>query len=217
MNLEWNEKVKNVLEKSIDDHYIAEIEEKIQSEQQKIHFFKIPLTYLDTWKEEIKLLEKYKDINNIIVCGTGANAIYLEALKPKFPMDKNIWILDAPDPYILKEVNTLDKKDTICIFISRSGNTLEIISLYSILKEFPNKIVIASKGFLKELAEKNKDQIFSIRTDIAGRFMLSTQVVGLPIYLINLDYNKIICGLQSFLKNSVKLCQSPSWKMATGL
>ncbi|MBN2881339.1 hypothetical protein JXM83_04780 [Candidatus Woesearchaeota archaeon] len=145
--------------------------------------------YMLRYPEEIKKVENLVGYENIVLVGTGGNAIYLEPLQRFFT--KNTIILDATHPEIVSKVKALDPAKTLIVYMSRSGDTLEVISSFLLFKEYP-ALVLASKGMLKELAEKKGVPVIGIRTDVAGRFMLATNVVGIPCYLCGLDFQKVL-------------------------
>lgn len=161
-------------------------------------FLKAIDEYRTEYNKIVPTLKSYRKYKNIVLVGTGGNAIYLEPLQRFYT--KNTIILDATHPELVKKILSLPKKDTLIIYMSRSGDTLEVISSYLLFKDYPG-LVIASKGLLKELAEKDKMKVIPVRTDIAGRFMLATHVVGIPCFLSGLDFTKVLdaCGKQKEL------------------
>lgn len=150
--------------------------------------------YMVRYNEEIKKVEKYQSYENVILVGTGGNAIYLEPLQRSFT--KKTMIVDAPHPDVIKKIKEdFDVEKTLVVYMSRSGDTLEVISTYFLLKEYKS-LFLASKGILKKIGEKENIDVIDIRTDIAGRFMLATNVVGIPAYLCGLDFNLVLSFAQ---------------------
>lgn len=154
-------------------------------------FSKAPYEFLKNYDNYYKELEYAKDVENVVVCGTGANALYMDMMK-KFTKKKLI-ILDSPSPYILEEIFKLNKEKTAIVYISRSGDTLEVISAYHMLhNKFKHNIVLANKGKLKLLALENKDKIIDIRTDLSGRYMFATNIVSIPCYLLGINFKDLL-------------------------
>lgn len=175
---------------------IISVIKSIESEK----FIEAPADFLNKYDSYYDVIEKHKDVENVVVCGTGANALYLDVLK-QFSK-KNLIIMDSTSPYKVDEVLKLDKEKTAIVYISRSGNTLEVISLYYLFhNKFKRNIVLANSGQLKKLGTENKDIIIPIRLDLSGRYMFATQVVSIPAYLLGINYKEMLLSAIEIVKS----------------
>ncbi len=162
-------------------------------------------------------LNKYKSLNgyeNVVVVGMGGSILGIMAIYyATFPFANNAYFIDNSDPEktlsILKKV---DLNNSIIYIISKSGNTLEtLVNYYLIKKEieklnsFEGKIVfITNGGKLKREAEKNNYEILSIPENVPGRFSVFTSVGLAPLYSLGVDISKILEGVREM----DKICQN---------
>lgn len=148
---------------------------------------KLPFTHLP-W-QNLKTLEKLntkKTFKNIAVVGIGGSSLGAKALA-KALNTKKIIILDNVDPdFVTTTLSSLNLKKTLFILISKSGETIEILSLASILfqklKAAKNFLLITDnqKSTLGQWAKKHKIPIFQSPTQIPGRFSVLSIVGLLP-------------------------------------
>ncbi|MDC3145976.1 glucose-6-phosphate isomerase, partial [Candidatus Pelagibacter sp.] len=138
----------------------------------------------------IKSLKNYKKINLIGMGGSilGTQAIY-DFFKHR--IKKNFYFFDNLQAE--KFVSSNEKK--INILVSKSGNTLETISNFNILrqKEKKNKnIFITEKkiSFLTNLAKKLKVEVVEHKNFIGGRYSVLSEVGMLPAELMGLNEKK---------------------------
>ena len=137
-----------------------------------------------------KKILKYKKYNNFNVIGMGGSSLGIEAIynflnfktKKKFYFYNNI-SLNGFAPKKNKVFN---------IVISKSGNTLETISNFSILGNKKNNIFISEKSnnYLRKLANKLKCEILEHKNYVGGRYSVLSEVGILPSILMGLDEKK---------------------------
>ncbi|MFH1375633.1 MAG: glucose-6-phosphate isomerase [Patescibacteria group bacterium] len=141
----------------------------------------------------------------ILVLGIGGSSLPAQALVNALQKKNSpeFFFLDNLDP---TEINsTLQKlklSQTLVIVISKSGSTLETISQFLVIRKKLKReqIVIITdpkKGFLRELAEKEKLASFDIPSEIGGRYSVFTPVGLLPAQLAGIDLPKLLKGVQS--------------------
>jgi len=112
----------------------AEIFERIKAERKDVGYYDLP--YQDT--SEIKAHAATITKKHIIVVGIGgsslgARAIY-EFLLPSNPHNKDLLFLETVDPLeINHSLKKVDLADAQFVIISKSGNTIETISLFKYL------------------------------------------------------------------------------------
>ena len=142
---------------------------------------------LDFNNHKIKRYKKYSNFKLIGMGGSssGARAIY-NFLKPK--IKNNFSFLDN----LNSRNNYRQKNKNINIIISKSGNTLETISNYSLLKEKNNNIFICenTNNYIKNLANKLNCLIINHKNYIGGRYSVLSEVGMLPAIFMGLNPEK---------------------------
>ena len=138
----------------------------------------------------IKKLQKFKTILLIGMGGSilGSKAIY-NFLKNKNNSKKFIFI----DNLSAKIKKNLIEKRKLNIVISKSGNTLETISNFNIVKNKYDKNIFVTedrKTYLFKLANELSSEIVHHNKFIGGRFSVLSEVGMLPAELMGFNRNK---------------------------
>ncbi len=148
-------------------------------------------------------------IKNILLLGMGGSSLSSEVFKNVFKLPKDyprLLIVDSTDPDFINDlVNRLDLKRTLFLVSTKSGSTVETLSL---LKYFFNKclddnnishvgnhfVAITDPGSsLKNISEKYKfRRIFINDPNIGGRFSALSYFGLVPAILIGVDINKLL-------------------------
>ncbi|ACV25319.1 glucose-6-phosphate isomerase [Methanocaldococcus fervens] len=162
-------------------------------------------------------LDEYKFFNgykNVVVVGMGGSILGTMAIYYAVSAFKNnAYFIDNSDPEkTLSILNKIDLNDSIIYIVSKSGNTLETLVNYYLIKKkigklnsFKGKIVfITNDGKLKREAEKNNYEILSIPENVPGRFSVFTAVGLAPLYSLGTDISKILKGAREM----DKLCRN---------
>ena len=138
-------------------------------------------------KKQIKKYKKFKiyQIYGMGGSSLGAKAIY-DFIKPK--TKKKFYFFNNLDK---KNSLIKQKKRSLDIIISKSGNTLETIVNENIFSN-KNKIYITEKreNYLRKLATKLKSEIIEHKNFIGGRYSVLSEVGMLPAELMGLNSNK---------------------------
>ncbi len=158
-----------------------------------------------------KIWLKKKLHKKILVIGMGGSVLGSKMISSFFGLDKNYYFLDN-----LKDIaiNDFLKKDLsmFSIFvISKSGKTLETLTNCNIILNhfkkrkknlYKNFIIISEKNnTLFNFAKKNSILFFEHNAKLSGRY----SVLSDPgLLMFNLDYKKIILGINSVLKGNLK-------------
>lgn len=151
--------------------------------------------------------EYAKDVkqSNIIVMGIGGStlgtyAIY-KFLKHSKKLSKNLYFLETTDPIdIQSKIDGIDLEDTLFIVISKSGSTVETISifkyLHSLVKIDASNAVIVTEfdSKLNTYAQKNGMKTFEIPKNVGGRFSVFTAVGLLPLAIVGIDIDALLSG-----------------------
>jgi len=132
----------------------------------------------------------------------GTYAIY-KFLKHSKELSKKLYFLETTDPIdIQSKIEDIDLKDTLFIVISKSGTTVETISIFkyinSLVKIDKNNTLIITEfdSKLNAYAKANDMQTFEIPKDIGGRFSVFSAVGLVPLAIVGIDIDEIIAGIK---------------------
>jgi len=143
--------------------------------------------------------------SNIVVIGIGGStlgtyAIY-KFLKHSKNLTKKLYFLETTDPIdILSKIDMIDLNDTLFVVISKSGTTVETISIFkyinSLVKIDKNNTLIITEfdSKLNDYAKVNNMKTFEIPKDVGGRFSVFSAVGLLPLAIVGIDIDEILRG-----------------------
>jgi glucose-6-phosphate isomerase len=178
--------------------------DSLKKEQDRVGYYNLPHDDIDYIREYAKKITK----KSIVIVGIGGSslgtyAIY-QFLKAKNSFDKELYFLESTDPVLLNNsIKKLDLDDTLFIVVSKSGTTLETISIFkyicSIVKiDRDNLIVVTDKeSKLEQFAIKNSLDYFTIPSNVGGRFSVLSTVGLLPLAIIGVDIQELLNGAKS--------------------
>lgn len=186
-----------------------------ESESGEVGYYHLPLSS-QPLVEELQTL--YHDIdrryNTIAVIGIGGSSLGIKAierlLRPSTPNAKKIIYLENSDPItIIQEMKQIDKFRTLFVVISKSGGTVETLSIFKRLIvsfELPldgsEQIYIVSDedSPLARFADDHRLRRFVIPKNVGGRFSVLSAVGMVPLTLAGFDTAAILRGAQLFLE-----------------
>ena len=204
----------------MDEKFMEKSKEIIISNKDKwdIPFFADTTSYLDMNKIERISNEYLNDqIKNIIVLGTGGSIQTLLALKHL--SKKNLYPITSSRVVELKKcLNVTNPEDSVVIPISRGGETLDINStIGTFVKENYQFIGLSSKGTMYQILDEIGCPILEV-PDLSGRFAGSISNVGiLPAYLLGVNVNNFLEGLNSGYKTFMTFDDNPALNLAVFL
>ncbi len=120
-----------------------------------------------------------KDINSIALIGIGGSSLGAKAvyhfLKPAKKIKRELIFFESTDPVnINNKIKILDLKKTLFIIVSKSGTTIETISIYKYILSLCNdinRVFITDKNSkLDRYANSINAKIFYIPNSVGGRF-----------------------------------------------
>jgi len=151
-----------------------------------------------------------KNCDTIAVIGIGGSSLGTKAidsmLRHKYPEAKRIIFFENPDPVeISQKFSSIDKDKTVFIVVSKSGSTIETISIFKALISFFNidlngedknrLIVITDEGsVLCHFADKYALKVYTIPSNVGGRFSVLSAVGIVPLTLAGFDTCSILEG-----------------------
>ena len=153
---------------------------------------------------------------NIVVIGIGGStlgtyAIY-KFLKHSKTLVKQLYFLETTDPIDIKaKIEAIDLEDTLFIVISKSGTTIETVSIFKYINSLikcdkTNTLVITENDSkLNTYAKTNNIKTFEIPKDVGGRFSVFSAVGLLPLAIVGIDIDELLSGAkdvyESFFTN----------------
>ncbi len=164
------------------------------------------LVHQDT--KQFKEYAKAVAHSNVVVIGIGGStlgtyAIY-KFLKHSKELCKKLYFLETTDPVdIESKLHGIDLLDTLFVVISKSGTTVETISIFKYLHtlvkiDSSNTLVITEHDSkLNSYAQKNGMKTFEIPKNVGGRFSVFTAVGLVPLALVGIDIDEILEGAKS--------------------
>ncbi len=202
-----NKKFKNI--KTFDQNKLKVLIKKIKENIQ------IKNNMFNSFSKDFKLnfspleLKNYKKFKRVIIIGLGGSILGAQAVN-LFLKKKNkkefIFVNDLNLIQINKLKKTKDLKNSLFILISKSGNTIEILSIIDNLKDkanfnAKNSLVITEnkKSFLNTFAKKLKIKIINHKKYIGGRYSIFSETALVPCQLMGIDIIKFKKNILSFL------------------
>jgi glucose-6-phosphate isomerase len=179
----------------------TEIFERIEAEREEVGYYNLP--YQDT--AEIKDYAQSISKKHIIVLGIGgsslgARAIY-EFLLPSNDYNKDLLFLETVDPLKINLcLKKVDLNDTQFLVISKSGNTIETISIFKYLSSLveidsSNCTIISESGSdLTKFANDNNIKAFDLAENVGGRFSVFSVVGLVPLAMVGIDVDNLLNG-----------------------
>jgi glucose-6-phosphate isomerase len=152
--------------------------------------------------------------NTIAIVGIGGSSLGIKAierlLRPSTPNAKKLIYLENSDPIsIMYEMKQIDKFRTLFVVISKSGGTVETLSIFKRLivsfelpLENSDQIFVVSDedSILSRFADENHLRRFVIPANVGGRFSVLSAVGMVPLTLAGFDTGAILTGAQTFLE-----------------
>lgn len=152
--------------------------------------------------------------DTIAIIGIGGSSLGIKAierlLRPCTPNAKKIIYLENSDPLsIISEMKQIDKDRTLFIVISKSGGTVEALSIFKRLivsfeltLENSDQIYVISddNSILSRFADEYHLRRFVIPDNVGGRFSVLSAVGIVPLTLAGFDTASVLKGAQSFLE-----------------
>jgi len=178
-----------------------EIFERLKAERETIGYYSLP--YQDT--TEIKAYAQIVQQKHIVVLGTGgsslgARAIY-EFLLPSNSYQKDLTFLETVDPLQIKHsLRKINLNNTHFVIISKSGNTIETISLLKYLdslvelEQHNATVVSEAMSQLSQFAKENNIRTFTLDKNIGGRFSVFSVVGLVPLAMVGVDIDNLLNG-----------------------
>uniref|UniRef100_A9AA19 Probable glucose-6-phosphate isomerase n=1 Tax=Methanococcus maripaludis (strain C6 / ATCC BAA-1332) TaxID=444158 RepID=A9AA19_METM6 len=168
-----------------------------------------------------ELKEYSKNFENILIIGIGGSNLGLRAAEAgilgnftsKYEIPR-IFYMDNSDPEKTHDIlSNIDLGKTLVFVISKSGNTVETLANFIIVRNLMKKknialnkhvVSITSGGELKKITEKENYIHFEVPENVGGRFSVLSSVGLAPLSCTSVDIKKLIEGAKSMEKSCKK-------------
>ena len=154
-----------------------------------------------------KKLKKFKKFNNIIVIGLGGSSLGTMAIYSLFKekIKKKVIFLNSLDLNKIKKINSTKGKNSLFLIISKSGETLEVLTNINHLNNInfneSNTIIITEKknNSLYKFSKRKNINLVEHNKFIGGRYSVLSEVGIVPCFLMGLN----IKGLRNFFSKKI--------------
>jgi len=187
-----------------------DIFEKIKEESQTIGYYNLPFQDIKDIKEYAKTVTQ----KDIVVVGIGGSSLGTYAIH-KFVRhntnEKKIHCLESTDPLdIMTKIKKIDLDNALFIIISKSGTTIETISIFKYLHSLVTMnnancvIITENNSKLDKYAKEYKIKQFDIPKNVGGRFSVFSVVGLLPLAIVGVDIDNIQNGCKMIYNSFFK-------------
>jgi len=179
----------------------SEIFERIKAEREEVGYYNLP--YQDTI--EIKDYATTISKKHVVVVGIGGSSLGVRAiyefLLPSNDYTKDLLFLETIDPLKVNHLlKSIDLADTQFVIISKSGGTIETISLFKYLDSLVTidssncTIISEAKSALTQFANDNNIKAFDLAENVGGRFSVFSVVGLVPLAIVGVDIDNLLNG-----------------------
>ena len=184
--------------------------ENINSENQTLNV----LSRKYKFNFKIKELKKFLKFKTVAIIGMGGSILGSKSMYFMFKdkIKKKFYFFDDIDSKKISSFKKKEKmKDVLFIVVSKSGTTVETLSIFldlKILKKNAKNIIIISEkknNPLRTISKKFRLYFVEHKINIGGRYSVLSEVGIIPAYLMGLDVIKLRSALLEFLKGKKKL------------
>ena len=184
-----------------------EIFAEIKKEREVIGYYSLP--YVDTTVLKTRLDDLNFPQKQIAIIGIGGSTLGTYAIynfmkynkQHNKCLKKELFFFESTDPVNLNgTLAQLNLSDTLFIVISKSGTTIETISIFkylmSIVKIDKSNLLIITEddSKLNTFARANDINTFDIPKNVGGRFSVLSNVGLVPLYLAGFDIDELLKG-----------------------
>jgi glucose-6-phosphate isomerase len=202
--------------KNLDPFTLEKAYEALKYERGTIGYYDLPnasISLCDDVKES--LLSSTVFFNTIAVVGIGGSSLGIKAidrlLRSSTPHAKKIVYFENSDPIsIAYEASRIEFAKTLFVVISKSGGTVETLSIFKYLiskfnidlQNSAQIVVVSDDGsVLSQFADHYALKRFVIPSNVGGRFSVLSAVGVIPLVLAGFNVEGVLEGAQNFADN----------------
>lgn len=196
--------VDNILHfKLAQSEHIASFARRMNDEKELVGYYDLPALSNGIIEQISKLKKSLPNFKNIALVGVGGSSLGVKAIYEMLAHgQKNLIFFDNLDPFLIaSNLNKISLDDTIFIISSKSGTTIETISIFKCILErfkivnFENFIIISDPNSPLEIyATARNIRVFNIPKNVGGRFSVLSAVGLVPLGLSGVDVSEILNG-----------------------
>ncbi len=150
--------------------------------------------------------------DTMVVVGIGGSSLGMQTIYSALSRDRRLIFLENIDPSTVNRAfETVNWESTLCCFISKSGRTLETVSIMNLVIEELRRrgldigertVFISDRGSrFHELSESIGSLFFEIPRDIGGRYSVLTPAALVPSEFLGIDTSALLEGAGDVLEN----------------
>lgn len=200
------------VQKELVSNFIKKFNDEYESKE--IGYYDLPDNMQSIITQSIELKNEYKNLKDVVVLGTGGSSLGAKAISSMLINEGDIAMhfmenLDATT--INKTLKHIDKNSSLFFIVSKSGTTLETLTLLKIaMKKLNIKKSEYSKSFviitdknspLEEFGKKHKIRVFNIPSNVGGRFSVFSACGLVPLTLCGYDTKSLLLGAKECKKD----------------
>lgn len=201
----------------------------------------ISMGYKEELKQQINyitpLLHTFK---YMVILGIGGSALGAKALQKAFSPEQDrpnhngnwLWIMDNIDSESMNALLTsLNPKETLVVTISKSGETVETMAQYFLIKTWLQTTLMDSwqkhclfitdpdSGFLRQEAQKENIQTLPVPKNLGGRYSVLSAVGLIPAAFLGIEWEELLNGANQIMiplrhVTVQSLQKHPAWTIA---
>jgi glucose-6-phosphate isomerase len=202
--------------KKLDPFTLEKAYEALKYERATVGYYDLPSLSLSLCSEiKNSLLTSTVFFDTIAVVGIGGSSLGIKAidrlLRSSTPHAKKIVYFENSDPIsIAYESSRITFAKTLFIVISKSGGTVETLSIFKYLiskfkinlESSAQIIVVSDEGsVLSQFADHYSLKRFVIPANVGGRFSVLSAVGVIPLVLAGFHVEGVLEGAKSFADN----------------
>lgn len=189
--------------KRAQSEHIASFARRMNDEKELVGYYDLPALSNGIIEQICELKKSLPDFKNIALVGVGGSSLGVKAIYEMLAHgQKNLIFFDNLDPFLIaSNLNKISLDDTIFIISSKSGTTIETISIFKCILErfkivnFENFIIISDPNSPLEIYAKARNiRVFNIPKNVGGRFSVLSAVGLVPLGLSGVDVSEILNG-----------------------
>lgn len=199
--------------KNLDPFTLEKAYEALKYERGTIGYYDLPSSSLSLCAEvKSSLLNHTIFYDTIAIVGIGGSSLGIKAidrlLRAKTPHAKKIVYFENSDPIsIAHESSRIEFAKTLFVVISKSGGTVETLSIFKYLitkfeidLQDSEQIVVVSdeESVLSQFADHYRLKRFVIPSNVGGRFSVLSAVGVVPLVLAGFNVEGVLDGAKSF-------------------
>jgi len=199
--------------KDLDPFTLEKAYEALKYERGTIGYYDLPSSSLTLCSDVKKsLLNSTVYFDTIAIVGIGGSSLGIKAidrlLRASTPHAKKIVYFENSDPIsIAHESSRIEFAKTLFVVISKSGGTVETLSIFKYLiakfeidlQNSEQIVVVSDEGsVLSQFADHYALRRFVIPSNVGGRFSVLSAVGVVPLVLAGFNVEGVLDGAKSF-------------------